>query len=154
MKDDKKAWLCYIVGQCEMGSEGHSSMMYLMVCYGNTDEEILADYRANLKSVFGKDIIGEVTYGNDGTVYSYYPIHKVFLPRDVYGDVEDYSINLIYKKHDDTNKGYKATVSASYTGESLKKSTDVIRGRRLTDRESEDLAYAEFDEGVNKNEMN
>ena len=161
MKDcNKKAWLCYHVGQCEMGSEGHSSMMYPMVCYGDTDEEILDDYRSNLKSVFGKDIIGEVTYGKDGRVYSYYPIHKVFLPRDVYGDVKDYVIGLIYREHYKKDKGYKATISASYIGESLKKSSDVIRGRRLTDRENEDLVYAEsdkiyiFDKECNKNEDN
>lgn len=118
--NNKQAYLCYIVGTCEMGSEGWSSMMYPMVCYGNTDEEILSDYRANLQSLYGKDIIGDVTYGPNGEVCSYYPIHKVLIPCHVYGDVKDYAISLIYGKHDTDENGYKATVSSSHTGEPLK----------------------------------
>lgn len=125
MKDDKKAWLCYIVGSCEQGSEGWSSMMYPMVCYGDTDEEILDDYRTNLHTLFGKDIIGKVSYGSDGSVYSYYPIHKVYIPREVYGDVEDYSISLVYSKHEVSHDNYQTTVGKTYTGEPIKIKKDV-----------------------------
>lgn len=98
-------YLCYIVGECEMGSEGFSSCMYPMIAYGNNDEEIIESYRDNLIHVFGEDIIGKITYGKDGGMFSYYPIHKVEIPLGVYGDVESMSILLNFKQHaDDTNK--------------------------------------------------
>ena len=120
MKDNKKAWLCYMVGSCEQGSEGWSSMLYPVVCYGNTDEEILDDYRTKLHTLLGKDIIGEISYGSDGSVYSHYPIHKVFLPRDIYGDVKDYSISLVYRKHDVSHDNYQATVGETHTGGAIR----------------------------------
>lgn len=97
---NKRKYLVYIVGSCEMGSEGHSSIMYPMVACGDNDEEILNDYRDNLIKTYGEDILGDVTYGSDGTVYSYYPIHKVEIPTySVYGDVKDFSIILNFREH-------------------------------------------------------
>lgn len=98
-------YLCYIVGTCEMGSEGFSSCMYPMIAYGNNDDEIVESYRENLIHVFGEDVIGKITYGKDGGMFSYYPIHKVKIPLNVYGDARSISVLLNFRKHrDDTNK--------------------------------------------------
>lgn len=97
----KKAYMCYIVGACEQGSEGWSSMMYPMVAYGDTDLEVLNDYAANIKALYGEDIIGNVEWYNN-EAHSYYPIHKVKIPLTVYGSVQDYSILLKVKPHNDS----------------------------------------------------
>lgn len=118
--DSKKSWLVYLVGSCEMGSEGYSSMMYPCVCYGDTDEEILSDYLANIETLYGSDFMRKnLSFNESGNVSSYYPIHKVRIPREVYGRVEDYIITLRYEDHRDDPEDELSTSSFTYEGESF-----------------------------------
>lgn len=118
--DSKKSWLVYLVGSCEMGSEGHSCMMYPCVCYGDTDEEILSDYLANIETLYGSDFMRKnLSFDKSGDVSSYYPIHKVKIPRGVYGRVKDYIVTLQYEDHRDDPEDELTTSSIGYEGESL-----------------------------------
>ena len=54
--NNKPMYLCYILGQTEMGSEGMADIYYPMIACGDTDEEIVEDYRANLISLYGEDV--------------------------------------------------------------------------------------------------
>lgn len=120
MNDSKKCWLVYLVGSCEMGSEGWSDIQYPCVCYGDTDEEILEDYLANIETLYGDDFMRKnLTHNKNGTVNSYYPIHKVMIPRSVYGHVKDYSIILTYGDHPDEPDDEPSTSSITYEGEPL-----------------------------------
>ena len=123
--NDKPMYLCYILGQPEMGSEGHADIYYPMIACGDTDEEIVEDYRTNLISLYGEDILGEIYYSTDGSMFSYYPIHKVKIPHTVYGNPRSLSILLNYTPHDDTtNPKYIISdeiASIMYTGEIMKR---------------------------------
>lgn len=120
MDDSKKCWLVYLVGSCEMGSEGSSSMEYPCVCYGDTDEEILSDYLSNITTLYGDDFMKKnLTHNKNGTVSSYYPIHKVMIPQSVYGHVKDYSIILTYKEHKNNLEDEPITSSCTYNGEPI-----------------------------------
>lgn len=121
MKDDsKKCWLVYLVGSCEMGSEGWSDILYPCVCYGDTDEEILEDYLANIETLYGDDFMRKgLEYYEDGRVSSYYPIHKVRIPKSEYGHVKDYHITLIFGDHPDEPDDEPSTSSITYEGEPL-----------------------------------
>lgn len=123
MKDT--CWLCYIVGECEMGSEGYADILYPMISHGATDEEIISNYKANLVSLYGEDPIGEVNYDSNGGMMSYYPIHKVMIPRNIYGSPESLSILINYHPHKDA-KNPKHIISDNfaskcYTGIQLMK---------------------------------
>ena len=122
---NKPMYLCYILGQPEMGSEGWANIFHPMVACGDTDEEIVEDYRSNLISLYGEDLIGKITYAKDGRMFSYYPIHKVRLPRSVYGDPESLSILLNYKPRNDTEDPEyiisDKVASIMYTGETMKR---------------------------------
>lgn len=123
--NDKQMYLCYILGQTEMGSEGLADIYYPMIACGDTDEEIVEDYRANLISLYGEDVIGTIDYSTDGSMYSYYPIHKVKIPHTVYGDPKSLSILLNYTPNCvDKNPKYIISdeiASIMYTGETMKR---------------------------------
>ena len=124
--NDKPMYLCYILGQPEMGSEGHADIYYPMIACGDTDEEIVEDYRANLISLYGEDILGEIDYSTDGSMFSYYPIHKVKIPHTVYGNPRSLSILLNYTPHCDAKNPPKYIISDEiasimYTGETMKR---------------------------------
>lgn len=123
--NNKPMYLCYILGQTEMGSEGMADIYYPMIACGDTDEEIVEDYRANLISLYGEDVIGEIAYSTDGSMLSYYPIHKVKIPKTVYGDPKSLSILLNYKPHCNAeNPKYIISdeiASIMYTGGTMKR---------------------------------
>lgn len=119
-EDSKKSWLVYLVGSCEMGSEGNSSILYPCVCYGDTDEEILQSYLKNIKNLYQNDFMEKnISYNKFGDVFSYYPMHKVYLPRSVYGRVQDYTITLTYEDHREDPEDNPTTSSYSYEGEQV-----------------------------------
>lgn len=126
--NNKPMYLCYILGQTEMGSEGLADIYYPMVAHGDTDEEIVEDYRANLISLYGEDVIGEIDYSTDGSMYSYYPIHKVKIPKTVSGDPKSLSILLNYTPNC-VAKDPKYIISDEiasivYTGETMKRNNE------------------------------
>lgn len=118
--DSKKCWLVYLVGSCEMGSEGWSDILFPCVCYGDTDEEILEDYLTNIEKLYEDDFMRKnLEYYEDGSVCSYYPIHKVKIPRPVYGHVKDYSMILTYREHKLNSENEPIMSSITYEGEPL-----------------------------------
>lgn len=108
------------------------------------------------------------------------PILKDFVPQMTKEELDEWAHKLkvdeplVFKPHETEPTGFRegCIIAPEFHGNKLtgfslckpinvgNRVGDVIRGHRLTDRESEDSAYAEsdkiymFDEGVNKNEIN
>ena len=66
-----EAYLCYIVGTKEMGSEGRASFMYPCVAQGNDDKEIFQNYGKNVQKIYDVDITQDIKKV-DNIWYCYY----------------------------------------------------------------------------------
>lgn len=51
----KKKYLVYELGQCEQGSEGLSTYYGYAICTGDTIEEVMEDYKQQVKELYGTD---------------------------------------------------------------------------------------------------
>lgn len=96
--DSKDLYLVYYVGQCEMGSDGYSSMINVCVASGNTEDEVVENYKENVKRLYGYDI--HPTKTDSGQFVDYCPIKMVKIDREAYGHVRDYEVTLKYEKHE------------------------------------------------------
>ena len=95
-----KAYLVYLLSDCEMGSEGLSGWMYYAVAHGSTDEEIYNDWVEQCKVIYGVDMSEDLECIN-GKWYCYYELVKNELPSTVYGDSQPLFIEKCYSKHID-----------------------------------------------------
>jgi hypothetical protein len=68
-----------------MGTEGHSEYMYYCIAEGNNQQELMDNYKKNVKLQYNVDIN---PYYNGGTWSSYYPIGYNELPGDILGITE------------------------------------------------------------------
>lgn len=95
---EKKTYLVYQVGSCEMGSEGWSNRYFPCVAQGNTKEEVIKNWVENVKTLYGHE--PKPTYNKATDTYrDYYPIYMNELVQSVYGIVEPYEIRNCYKEH-------------------------------------------------------
>lgn len=95
-----KRWLVYLIGSCEMGSEGWSGWLYHCIAHGDTDEEIYLDWIRNVKKIYGNDLSTELRC-YDGRWSCYYPLAKVELPTTVYGQAGEIKLEACYNRHDE-----------------------------------------------------
>lgn len=94
---DKKMYLVYQVGACEIGSEGQSSMHHVCVATGNTEDEVIENYIENVKRLYGYKL--NPIKNEYGIWQDYYIIQMTEIKQSVYGHVEDYEVILKYKRH-------------------------------------------------------
>lgn len=81
--------------------------------------------RMNNKPMYLCYILGQTEMGSEGMADIYYPIHKVKIPKTVYGDPKSLSILLNYKPHCNAeNPKYIISdeiASIMYTGGTMKR---------------------------------
>jgi hypothetical protein len=95
---NKKTYLVYQVGSCEMGSEGWSNRYYPCIAQGNTKQEVIDNWVENVKIIYGH-ILNPVYHESTATYVDYYPIYMNELVLSVYGDAQPYEIINCYKQH-------------------------------------------------------
>lgn len=97
---NKKTYLVYQVGSCEMGSEGWSNRYLPCIAQGSTKQEVIDNWVENVKILYGvtpDPVYCELT----DTYVDYYPIYMNELVLSVYGDVQPYAIINCYEQHKD-----------------------------------------------------
>lgn len=97
--DRKKKWLCYLLSDCEQGSEGWSGWMYYAVAFGNTEEEIAKSWAENVKATYGVDLTSDLKYDNGHWFCSWFRINMHELKTSVYGKSEPIGIEFSYREH-------------------------------------------------------
>lgn len=97
--DRKKKWLCYLLSDCEQGSEGWSGWMYYAVAFGNTEEEIAKSWAENVKATYGVDLTSDLKYDNGHWFCSWFRINMHELKTSVYGKSEPIRIEFSYREH-------------------------------------------------------
>ena len=97
--DRKKKWLCYLLSDCEQGSEGWSGWMYYAVAFGNTEEEIAKSWAENVKATYGVDLTSDLKYDNGHWFCSWFRINMHELKTSVYGKSEPIIIEFSYREH-------------------------------------------------------
>lgn len=85
----KKKYLVYELGQCEQGSEGLSSYFGYAICLGNTIEEVMADYKRQVKELYNVDANPKQ---DDYGWYNYYRLAYNELPDTVFGGAKKLEI--------------------------------------------------------------
>jgi len=91
MDNYKEKYLVYILGTPEMGTEGWTQYFYYALTQGNTIEEVMADYKKNVKLLYDVDVNPKLH--TNGKWYSYYEITYNKLPHDVKGTCNQLNIN-------------------------------------------------------------
>ena len=99
--DRKKEWLCYLLNDCEQGSEGWSSWMYYGVALGNTEEEIARSWAESVKATYDVDFTSDLKCYNGHWFCDWFRINMHELKTSVYGHSEPIKIEFPYEKHPD-----------------------------------------------------
>lgn len=94
----KKTYLVYQVGTCEMGSEGVSSIHHPCIAQGDTKKEVIENYIDNVEALYGYRLNPKYIEESD-TYVDYYPIDMRELILSVYGDIQGFNIETAYRKH-------------------------------------------------------
>lgn len=90
MNNYRETYLVYILGTPEMGAEGWTQYFYYALAQGNTIEEVMADYKNQVKLMYNVDVNPELH--KNGKWYSYYEIAYNKLPYEVKGECNQLNI--------------------------------------------------------------
>lgn len=94
-------YLCYLLCNCEQGSEGWAAWAYYCVAEGNTAEEVVENWLENVKLLYKKDLSEDMYIGTDNTTIFFHG-NKFCMNRlqtDVYGYPQKINIEFPYEKH-------------------------------------------------------
>lgn len=84
-----KKYLVYELGQPEMGTEGGANYYGYAICVGNTIEEVMEDYKNQVKELYGVESNPKQDeYG----WYNYYRLEYNELPDYMYGGAKKLNI--------------------------------------------------------------
>lgn len=93
-------YLCYLLGDCEQGSDGWRTYMYYCVAEGNTPEEICKNWLENVKTLYNVDLSKDVCFGKSNTIsFHGNKFCTSKLKMGVYGHPQELNINFPYEKH-------------------------------------------------------
>ncbi len=94
----KKTYLVYQVGTCEMGTEGCSSIHFPCIAQGDTKEEVVENYIDNVEALYRYRLEPKYIEKSDSYI-DYYPIEMKELTLSVYGHIRELNVETVYEKH-------------------------------------------------------
>ena len=104
-----KTYLLYLVGECEMGSEGYSTIIFPCIVQqeGEMDTgKLVSEYIKNVFKTYDASIANDYSVGPTGCVFfNYMPLFATQIKTSIYGHIRGISVETDYDAHPDGPSG-------------------------------------------------